>query len=184
MPYAEDKKLALNILDWGVPGEKDTYFESSAKYLKNLPSSDQARYFEMGKQLPEDCPIFTGFLGHQELAALYPTCDVAVFPSLVPEAGPMVFLEALASGCFPMGTNQAGIRSKIDHMDNELAPELVALARLNPDHLVRDLTTNLPKIFHSVRGHKDALRRVAVQNFDWMQIATGLTTKLTTKSKA
>ena len=42
--------------------------------------------------------IFTGYLTHRELRHLFPCCDAAVFPSLVKEAGPLVFLEALASG--------------------------------------------------------------------------------------
>ena len=48
--------------------------------------------------------IFTGYLTHRELRYLFPCCDVAVFPSIVAEAGPLVFLEALASGVSPLGT--------------------------------------------------------------------------------
>ena len=39
-----------------------------------------------------DRAIFTGYLKHRELRHLFPCCDAAVFPSLVKEAGPLVFL--------------------------------------------------------------------------------------------
>ena len=52
--------------------------------------------------------VFTGYLTHRELRHLFPCCDAAVFPSVVAESGPLVF-EALASGCFPLGTYFAGM---------------------------------------------------------------------------
>ncbi|MCB0405057.1 MAG: glycosyltransferase family 4 protein [Bdellovibrionales bacterium] len=175
-----EQSLAENILHWGVPGEPaNPYFKASRDFLDKMSEADRTKYFTLGRKIPQDRVTFTGLLGHRELAALYPLCDVAVFPSLVPEAGPMVFLEAMASGCFPMGTNIAGIRNKIDLMQTEIPPALATLARLDPDNLVGDLTTKLPPLLRSAPPHKEALRRIAVRNFDWMQIATSLSTILT-----
>ena len=54
--------------------------------------------------MTNDQVVFTGYLNHDALRHLFPCCDVAVFPSLIPEAGPLVFYESLASGCVPLGT--------------------------------------------------------------------------------
>ena len=61
-----------------------------------------------------DRVIFTGYLTHHELQHLFPCCDAGIFPSIVKEAGPLVFLEALASGCFPLGTYFGGMKASID----------------------------------------------------------------------
>ena len=77
-------------------GELDDYFEKARRYLTS------------------DSVVFTGYLTHRELRYLFPCCDIAIFPSIVAEAGPLVFLEALASGCFPLGTYFAGMAASID----------------------------------------------------------------------
>jgi glycosyltransferase involved in cell wall biosynthesis len=48
--------------------------------------------------------VFTGHLEHNALCHLFPCCDLAVFPSIVAEAGPLVLIEAMASGCW-LGRN-------------------------------------------------------------------------------
>jgi hypothetical protein len=55
-------------------------------------------------------------------SAIYPYCDVAIFPSIVAEAGPLVLIEAMASGCYPMGTYFAGMGANIDIAASALIP--------------------------------------------------------------
>ena len=78
-------------------------------------------YFETTQRVI--CPervIFTGYLTHAQMKYLMPCCDVAIFPSIVPEGGPLVLLEALASGCFPLGTYFAGMAAHIDSVAGTL----------------------------------------------------------------
>ena len=80
-------------------------------------------YFAAGRRhVRRDRVIFTGYLTHRELRYLFPCCDAAVFPSLVREAGPLVFLEALASGAFPLGTYFGGMKASIDALADALPP--------------------------------------------------------------
>ncbi|MGH7464195.1 MAG: glycosyltransferase, partial [Longimicrobiales bacterium] len=84
---------------WGVlaeRGELDAYWDAAERCMRS------------------DTVVFTGYLTHREMAWLLPCCDVAVFPSMVIESGPLVFLEALASGVFPIGTYFGGMKVKID----------------------------------------------------------------------
>jgi hypothetical protein len=55
-----------------------------------------------------------------------PCCDVAIFPSVVAEVGPLVFLEALASGAFPLGTYFAGMAASINSVAGD--PQAARLA--------------------------------------------------------
>lgn len=57
-------------------------------------------------------------------SAIYtPAATVAVFPSIVAEAGPLVLIEAMASGCYPMGTYFAGMGANIDIAASALDPQ-------------------------------------------------------------
>ena len=54
---------------------------------------------------------------------------MALFPSVVAEAGPLVFLEAMASGCFPVGTYFAGMAVSITSAkcDAQLVDDILTL---------------------------------------------------------
>lgn len=124
--------------------------------------------------------VFTGYLTHRELRFLFPCCDVAVFPSVVKEAGPLVFLEALASGAFPMGTYFAGMRASIDSVAEALPPGDAEAMKLSPDaaRTVADLVARLPAALALAERHKDALNRVARERFDWASVAGKLAAEL------
>ena len=78
-------------------------------------STGQAKFVETAqKNVRTKNVVFTGYLTHNELQFLFPCCDVGVFLSVVNEANPLVFLEALASGCFTLGTYMGGMAMKIE----------------------------------------------------------------------
>ena len=117
--------------------------------------------------------LFTGYLTHRELKHLFPCCDVAVFPSVVAEAGPLVFLEAMAAGCFPLGMDQAGLAERIETAAEVLPPEAVAHMKLDPDpaRTVGDIARKAVAALELGGAHKTALRKVAVQCHDWSRVA-------------
>ena len=94
-----------------------------ARFLDGLRADGELdAYFAAGERhVRRDRVIFTGYLTHRELRYLFPCCDAAVFPSLVKEAGPLVFLEALASGAFPLGTYFGGMKASIDSVARSAA---------------------------------------------------------------
>jgi glycosyltransferase involved in cell wall biosynthesis len=143
-------------------GELDAYFDKARRLLR------------------ADSVIFTGYLTHAELRYLFPCSDVAVFPSVVAEAGPLVFLEALASGCFPLGTYFAGMAASIDSAAAVLPAEDAELMKLSPDEdkTVADIAAKAAAALALGGKHKRALRRLAVERYDWKSVAKRLAQEL------
>ena len=118
---------------------------------------------------------------HQSILAtlfLFPCADVGVFPSMVREAGPLVFLEALASGCFPLGTYFGGMAASIDAVSKGLPAEVGSAMKLGLDDTVHDLVTNVPRALDLGTSQKEALARVAREKYDWVSVAKTLRTEL------
>jgi glycosyltransferase involved in cell wall biosynthesis len=124
--------------------------------------------------------VFTGYLTHQELQHLFPCCDVGVFPSIVKEAGPLVFLEALASGCFPLGTNFGGMKASIDAIADLLPPHIVDAMRVDPEHVVTDIARKASAALRMGVRYKDVLARAAQERHDWASVGRKLARELET----
>ena len=131
-------------------------------------------YFAAGERLVRrDRVIFCGYLTHRELRYLFPCCDAAVFPSLVREAGPLVFLEALASGAFPLGTYFGGMKASIDSVAPSLPPEVAEVMKLDADagRTVADIVRKVPLALEMGERYKETLFRVARDRYDWRSVA-------------
>jgi glycosyltransferase involved in cell wall biosynthesis len=146
----------------GRRGQLDNYFAAAREHLR-----------------PERV-IFTGYLTHDRLRFLFPCCDVAVFPSAVREAGPLVFLEALAAGVFPLGTYFGGMRASIDSIAEAFPSGEIGSMRLSPadDQTVEDIVTRVPVALELAAHHRDVLRRIAEERYDWQSVARKLVTEL------
>ena len=143
------------------------------------------RYFELAREhVRADRVIFTGYLTHHELQHLFPCCDAGIFPSIVKEAGPLVFLEALASGCFPLGTYFGGMKASIDAIA-ELFPEEIANAmKIDPLDTVADIVTNVSTALKFGVRFKDVLSRTAQARYDWTSVGRKLTNELEALAQA
>ena len=111
---------------------------------------------------------------------MFPACDVAIFPSVVAEAGPLVFLEAMASGCFPIGTYFAGMAASIDSVAGAVPGDVSELMKISADE-----KETVQDIVYKVRGALDvdehsrkALRQIAVEKYDWQNISKRLAESL------
>lgn len=181
--------LARNIVNWGpeLEGGLARPYEELRAYFDALEAQGEiADYFETARRtVRPDRVIFTGYLTHAELKHLMPCCDVAVFPSLVAEAGPLVLLEALAAGCFPLGTYFAGMAAHIDSVADVLPLEDAALMRLHnaPARVVADIVANAPSALALAGRHKWALRGAVVDRYDWTSAAEKLATELAESSR-
>ena len=153
-------KVKLFFRDLDARGELDAYFETARAHVR------------------ADRVIFTGYLTHNELKFLFPCCDAGMFPSIVKEAGPLVFLESLASGCFPLGTYFGGMKASIDSIA-ELFPEEIASAmKLNPLDTVADLVRNVSTALRFGIRYKDVLSRTAQERYDWTSVGRRLVREL------
>ena len=182
-----DVPLVRNITAWGrwlegspegvEPAEDLTELTRFFDELKE--SDDEERYFEAAQRLVKrDTVIFTGYLTHEQLRFLFPCADVGVFPSIVREAGPLVFLEALASGCFPLGTYFGGMAASIDSVSEKLPPEVGETMRLGLNDTVKDLIEHVPRALELGPSHKHTLARIARDRYDWTSVAKKLREEL------
>jgi glycosyltransferase involved in cell wall biosynthesis len=182
-----DRAMVERIVAWGralegAPegeGEGDaTELTQAARFLDGLREEGALDdyYRAARRHVRPERVVFTGYLTHRELRYLFPCTDVAVFPSVVKEAGPLVFLEAMASGTFPMGTYFAGMKASIDSVAGALPDGAAAAMKLSPDpeHTVRDLVRNLPAALEAGGEVKDALFRVARERYDWTSVSAKL----------
>jgi len=82
------------------------------------------------EQLEARAPVgtlFTGALEHRHLRHLLPLCDVAVVPSIFPEAFGMVAAEAAAAGVLPVVSAHSGLAEVAAGIGEEVGPEAAAL---------------------------------------------------------
>lgn len=181
--------LVERIVDWGnsLEGAEPKAFETVCSFYDYLGESGALdAYFDKAQRyLRPDRVIFTGYLTHQELRYLFPCCEVAIFPSVVAEAGPLVFLEALAAGCFPLGTYFAGMAASIDSVAAFLPVEDAELMKLSArqDRTVADIVAKVSSALRLGPKHKERLREVAVEYYDWKQVARKLASELESLSQ-
>ena len=182
-----DRDLVRNIVAWGRWLEGSPEGEAAGEDLVEVArffdglrqSGEEEHYFETARRLLQPhTVIFTGYLTHRELRFLFPCADVGVFPSMVREAGPLVFLEALASGCFPLGTYFGGMAASIDSVSEGLPAEVGATMKLSLDNTVHDLVVNVPRALDLGTSHKRSLARVARERYDWVSVAKTLREEL------
>ena len=143
-------------------------------YLLVLEKNNEldSYYEKAGNLLISDKIIFTGYLGHEELCCLYPCCDVAIFPSVVMEAGPLVFLEALASGCFPLGTYFGGMAINIDSISDRLPKEISDLMKVstNRDVVLFDIVKKINGALLLDGKYRFTLSKTAQELYDWSSV--------------
>ena len=99
---------------------------------------------------------------------------------MVTEAGPLVFLEALASGAFFMGTYFGGMKASIDSVAEALPPGVADAMKLDPDpdRTVADLVRSFPVALANGERHKASLSRLARERYDWGSMARTSATEL------
>lgn len=180
------RRLSRHLMEWGdaLEGEGQDPFLPVTLYFDRLDREGRLdAWFDAAIQLLDPAHVvFTGHLEHNALCHLYPCCDVAVFPSIVAEAGPLVLIEAMASGCYPIGTYFAGMGANIDIAASALDPQQGQYMRLrrDPEHLVEDIAANVVGALGLNGSYRSALHEVAVANYDWERIAQDLSRALHT----
>ncbi len=121
--------------------------------------------------------LFTGPLEHRHLRHMLPLCDVAVVPSIFPEAFGMVAAEAAAAGVLPVVSAHSGLAEVAAGIGEEIGPEAAALvsfpagdASALRDRLAAVLA--LPAARRAELGL--AARRAVERRWSWQVIAARL----------
>jgi len=165
--------------------------EAFSEIRKKVPDS-RLLIIGHGPQRPEleklggqDRILFCGYLSHDLLRYLLPCADVCVFPSVLAEAGPLVFMESLAAGCLPLGTNFGGMAAHIDSLHGVLPDVIISTMKLNPDpkSLAADIAAKVPTALKMAEGCKDLLRQAAIERYEWKNVARLLAEELRAMQK-
>jgi glycosyltransferase involved in cell wall biosynthesis len=121
--------------------------------------------------------LFTGPLEHRHLVHLLPLCDVAVVPSIFPEAFGMVAAEAAAAGVPPLVADHSGLAEVAAGIAAEYGPEHAHLAAF-PSGDVSALRARLAALLALPAGVRAALglaaRRAVEARWSWTRIAERL----------
>ena len=121
--------------------------------------------------------LLTGALEHRHLRHLLPLCDVAVVPSIFPEAFGMVAAEAASAGVLPVVSAHSGLAEVAAGIGEEIGPESSALLTFPAGDAaaLRDrLAAILALPIERRRELGLAARRAVEQRWSWQVIAAGL----------
>jgi glycosyltransferase involved in cell wall biosynthesis len=121
--------------------------------------------------------LFTGPLEHRHLRHLLPLCDVAVVPSIFPEAFGMVAAEAAAAGVLPVVSAHSGLAEVAAGIGEEVGPEVAPLLSFpggDSDALRERLAAILALPAERRRELGLAARRAVEQRWSWKVVAARL----------
>jgi glycosyltransferase involved in cell wall biosynthesis len=121
--------------------------------------------------------LFTGPLEHRHLVHLLPLCDVAVVPSIFPEAFGMVAAEAAAAGVPPLVADHSGLAEVAAGIAAEYAPDDAHLASF-PSGDAAALRVRLTELL-ALRPERRrelglAARRAVERRWSWRRVAERL----------
>jgi len=112
---------------------------------------------------------FLGRLNHDLLRFVFPCADVALFPSVIPEAYPLVLMESLSNGVLPTASNFSGFAEGLDQLVPDLGQARVEQMRLPMDAAVRvqGIADRLAGLLSDRRDWSAELRAIATARYDW-----------------
>lgn len=176
------KYLLTNPQDFQSHVENGTELYSS--YILDLLGDEKRSkaYFKSTIGKFADKVIFTGFMDHSLLKNLIPCADIAIAPSIFPEAFGLVGVEALACGVFPVQPYHSGFKSVIDSYSAlfELNDNYHSLNRLWLDEtLVQNIAIHINTILLSYKTEgselkekvKATARKICVDHYSWYSVA-------------
>ena len=129
---------------------------------------------ELERQAAGADALFTGPLEHRHLVHLLALADVAVVPSIFPEAFGMVAAEAAATGCPPVVANHSGLAEIARGLEEDYPAGLGPLASF-PSGDAMALRATLQTVLGLPDEERSALRaaarRAAVERWSWTSVA-------------
>ncbi|MGD8559729.1 MAG: glycosyltransferase family 4 protein [Gammaproteobacteria bacterium] len=147
-----------------------------ADFLDRLPN--QQEYFQFAKRLREQV-VFLGRFNHEQLSYIFPCADLAVFPSVIPEAYPLVLMESLANGVLPMVSYFSGFQDGVDELRRFLNVDLVSHMKIPMDKTRRVpvLASNIIYLLGKVKEQDlgNDLSQIAREHYDWSHRAQQMT---------
>src|SRR5665648_826049 len=139
-------------------------------------------YFEKSIGIISDRVIFTGFMDHNLLKYMIPCADIAIEPSIFPEAFCLVVVEAFACVVFPLQPYHSGFKCVVDSYSAlfELDDKFNALGKLWLDEaLVKNIAIHINTILATYKQQgpdlkgkvKSTARKICIDNYSWDSVA-------------
>jgi glycosyltransferase involved in cell wall biosynthesis len=121
--------------------------------------------------------LFTGALEHRHLVHLLPLVDVAVVPSIFPEAFGMVAAEAAAAGTPPLVARHSGLAEVAEGLEAEYPAERRSLVAFESGN-ARELAAKLGELLALSRAAREELgaagRAAVIKRWSWSSVAERL----------
>ncbi len=115
---------------------------------------------------------FQGRVNHQLLSNVFPCVDIAVFPSMLTEAYPLVLMESLANGVVPVLPDHSGFSESLRSLREPMGDEFVDSITMPSEPALRvqglgRVLKGLIADLSDVRALTPKLRQIAEQRYDW-----------------
>ncbi|HEY5602765.1 MAG TPA: glycosyltransferase family 4 protein [Gammaproteobacteria bacterium] len=151
-------------------------WEDVVYYLDNLANPDE--YFALAQRLLPQV-VFLGRFNHEQLSHVFPCADLAVFPSVIPEAYPLVLMESLANGVLPVVSYFSGFKDGVDELQQYLPSDAVEPMKIPMDYTqrVEAIANNIVALLEML-NRKDLggdLAKIAREQYDWSHRARQMT---------
>ncbi len=166
-----NKDLLLQLCDKGLDLDRNELtgpWEDVQSYLDK--PGNLSCILERGKEIEKHIH-FLGRLDHSRLCYLFPCADLALFPSVVPEAYPLVVMESLSNAVLPLVSYFSGFKDSIDDLRPLLGESLNDLMKIPVDKEIRveTIISNLNTLLadESIKTIRPQLRQIALENYDW-----------------
>lgn len=166
-------------LGWALDERPELALDKPQQYIDAIGMD---ALMELGKRTkPSKRVIFAGYLNHARFKHLLPCADLAVFPSEIAEAYPLVLLESISAGVLPVVSYFEGLKSGIDAVSKGLPEELRECLRIHLDSdegKIRELITKIPKLLNEEADHTSYCRELAVSTYSWPSVAESMAEQL------
>lgn len=164
------------VMQSGMAGrrERDAFYRYITSFLE---TTDQAAYLARARGRMIQNVIFTGYLTRANLATLLPCARVALVPSIIKEAFPLVSIESLACGIVPLASYFSGLAPILDQVAASLgAPGDYVKIGHAPEAMIRDLSQNVPPLLSilnddsAAKEISAACRSLVEQKYRWKTV--------------
>ena len=136
-----------------------------------LDQKSKDSHYHSGAQRLLRQVVFLGRFNHQQLSYIFPCADLAIFPSVIPEAYPLVLMESLANGVLPLVSYFSGFRDGVDELQTYLDKDLVSRMRIpmETQNRIKSLAENINFLIEmtKARDFSIELSEIAQENYDW-----------------
>ena len=173
-----DCELLERVLRLGgsLSEEPDIAFDNIKVYAERLGFEEWAA---MGKDArPIEKVLFTGYLGHALYRHVLPCADIAVFPSQVAEAYPLVLIEAISAGVLPVASDFEGMGEGLSEISGALSSDIGELMRIkmDPETRIESMAENVGRLLERSADWAGTCRSLAEERYSWDKVAEGMET--------